>query len=188
MEIEEIGRKLIHLTSIFIVIFYYLLGKEKTLLILNSLLIIFLIVEYIRIELDKKIPIFWRFFKEEEKKALGGEVYFVIGSLIAISFFPKSIACSAILMTTFGDSTASLVGKVVGRIKLRQKKTLEGSVAEFLVDLVIGYIILKNLLLAIAMASTATLVETLTVKLDDNLAIPIFSGFVGFLFLKFIEL
>ncbi|RLG58526.1 MAG: CTP--2,3-di-O-geranylgeranyl-sn-glycero-1-phosphate cytidyltransferase [Candidatus Hydrothermarchaeota archaeon] len=182
--IKEIGRKIIHLTSIFIVIFYHFFGKGTTLFILTALLLIFLIAEYIRVELNRKIPVFWRFFREREKKALGGEVYFLLGSMIAISVFPKLIAYSAILMTTFGDSTASLAGKAFGRIKIRQKKTLEGCIAEFLVNLGISFVILKHLPLAIVMAGVATIVETLTTKLDDNLFIPVFSGFAGVLVLR----
>ena len=186
MEIKEVGRKLIHLTSVFIVVFYHFLGRETTLFILTFFLIIFLIAEYIRIELGREIPVFWRFFREEERESLGGEVYFLLGSMIAIGVFPKLIAYSAILMTTFGDSAAALIGKSFGRMKIKQKKTLEGCMAEFLVNLAIGMIFMKSLMIAIVMAGVATMVEALTTKLNDNLLIPVFSGFAGVLFLKFV--
>jgi len=47
------------------------------------------------------------------------------------------------------------------------------------VDVIIGWIFLPTWILVLLMAATATVVETVTNKLDDNLLIPLFSGFIG---------
>jgi dolichol kinase len=47
------------------------------------------------------------------------------------------------------------------------------------VDFCIGYAFLGNWFVAIIMALVATVVETVVGEIDDNLAIPVFSGFVG---------
>jgi len=60
-----------------------------------------------------------------------------------------------------------------------RNKTLKGSVAELVINLIIGFLILTNVYVIIAMAFTATLVEILIDELDDNLLGPLFAGFVG---------
>jgi dolichol kinase len=45
--------------------------------------------------------------------------------------------------------------------------------------LIVGFLVLDKIYIIIAMALVATIVETMVDELDDNLLIPIFSGFVG---------
>ena len=179
--IQEIKRKAIHLTSIIIVLTYHLFGKEAVLLLLTVYLIVILELEYFRIEWGQKVPIFHSLFRIKEADRLGGHVFFTIGSIIAISVFSKEIASAAILMTTFGDASSAIFGKAFGRtwIKRLKNRAYEGCAAEFIVDVIIGWIFLPNWILILLMAATATVVETVTNKLDDNLLIPLFSGFIG---------
>lgn len=179
--IQEIKRKAIHLTSIIIVLTYDFFGKEAVLLLLTVYLILILELEYFRIEWGKKIPIFHSLFRIKEADRLGGHVFFTIGCIIAVSVFTKEIASAAILMTTFGDASAAIFGKAFGRtwIKGLKNRAYEGCAAEFIADMLIGFFFLHNLVLALVMAVTATAVETITDKLDDNLLIPLFSGFNG---------
>ncbi|MEA3229320.1 MAG: hypothetical protein U9P44_00235 [archaeon] len=58
-------------------------------------------------------------------------------------------------------------------------KTVEGCLAEFAVDLVIGYLFLDSSVVVITIALAATIIEAVTEKPDDNLLIPVFSGFCG---------
>jgi dolichol kinase len=176
----EYGRKAVHLVSIFIVLFYYVLGKTITLNILTLVLVIFMAIEYFRVERKEKVPIVWRFYRPEEEGKIGGNVAFMMGAIIAISVFSREIASVAILMTTFGDMAAALVGTAYGKrwIPGLPERAWEGVVAEFVVDLVIGVMFLP-VIIVIPMALAATFVETIIYKLDDNLMIPIFAGAVG---------
>ena len=184
---KELKRKGIHLLSIFFIIIFVLIsfnyGKSIALFVLVVLLIFFIEVDYVRVELGKKIPIFWRFFREKEKDRHGGQVFFLIGAIISLAVFDFDIALVAILMTTFGDMAAALIGKRFGRIWITKKKALEGILAEFVVDVAIALIILGSsslkLVVVLIMAITATFVESVVEKLDDNLLIPLFSGFNG---------
>lgn len=177
---NEYGRKAVHLTSIFIVLFYYTLGKTTTLNILTLVLVIFLAIEYFRVERKEKVPIVWRFYRPEEEGKIGGNVAFMMGAIIVISVFSKEIASAAILMTTFGDMAAALVGTAYGKrwISGLPERAWEGVLAELAVNLVIGMVFLP-LVVAVPMAIAATVVETLIYKLDDNLMIPIFAGTIG---------
>jgi len=179
--IHEIKRKLVHLTSIIIVLTYYYFGKQSVLLLLTVYLIVMLELEYFRLEWGKKLPLFHSLFRAKEADRLGGHVFFTIGSIIAVSVFSKDIASAAILMTTFGDTSAAIFGKAFGRTWIRglKNRAVEGCAAEFLVDIVIGALFLQNWIAIFVMAGTATFVETITDKMDDNLLIPLFSGFNG---------
>lgn len=198
---RELGRKVIHLLSLSFLIIYVLVSStfnsKIALLILSFMLIILIELEYLRIEIGAKIPILhelWtKFRRKKEKHSLGGEVFFLIGSIICLAVFDLRIATAAILMTTFGDMAAALIGKRFGRTWITKKLALEGILAELIIDLIIGFLIIRNSLwwldgssfgiaiwpIIIAMAVIATLVESLVSKLDDNLLIPLFSGFTG---------
>ena len=116
---------------------------------------------------------------EDKRKKEGGQVFFLIGAIIALAVFDFDIALAAILMTVFGDMAAALIGKRFGKIWLAKDRALEGILAELVVDLVIGYLILGPTIIVLVMALTATIVETIVRKMDDNLVIPLFSGFNG---------
>jgi len=184
---KELKRKAIHLLAISFIIIFILIfstfGKTIALLVLVFLLIIFLELDYVRVELRKKIPLISGLWRLKEKDRPGGQVFFLIGSIISLAVFDFDIALTAILMTVFGDMAAALIGKKFGRTWLTKKKALEGILAEFIVDLLIVFVIIGysswNWVIMLVMALTATTVETLVEKLDDNLIIPLFSGFNG---------
>jgi dolichol kinase len=179
--IQELKRKIVHLTSIIIVLTYYYFGKDAVLTLLTVYLIVILELEYFRLEWGKKLPLFHSLFRIKEADRMGGHVFFTIGAIIAISVFSQDIASAAILMTTFGDASAAIFGKAFGRTWIRglKNRAIEGCAAEFLVDIMIGALFLQSWIAIFIMAGTATLVETITDKMDDNLLIPLFAGFSG---------
>src|SRR3989344_2389894 len=183
---KELKRKGIHLLSLLFLLSYVFCGsvwgKKIALLLLTFLLILFLEIDFIRIKTKIKIPSFINsLYREKEKNRLGGHVYFLIGAIIALSIFNFKIALVALLMTTFGDIAASLIGVKFGKHWLKKipNTAWEGIIAEFTVDLIIGFIFLPHWILVLVMALTATFVETVFTHADDNMLIPIFSGFNG---------
>ena len=176
---RELQRKAVHVTSVLIVIFYYFLPKEAILLLLTLILILFLVVEFIRLDLRLKLPFFHKLYRDKEVDRLSGGAFFLMGAIIAISVFYKEIAIAAILMTTIGDASAAIFGKRFGKtwIPKLKDRAVEGCTAEFVVDLLIGFVFLNSWLVILVMAGTATIVETVVNKIDDNLLIPLFSGF-----------
>jgi dolichol kinase len=183
--IFEIKRKFIHSLAIISIPIYYVsnqvVGRQSTLLLFLFALILFITIEYFRIVKRKKIPIFHIFWRTKEENSLSGLVYFTLGILIAFTVFEFDIALAVILMTVFGDMAAAIFGIAFGKhwIKQLNETAWEGIIAEFVVDLIIGWIVLGNWIIVIPIAIVATLVETIFPHVDDNLAIPVFSGFVG---------
>jgi dolichol kinase len=181
----EAKRKFIHLLGFGYVIIYYiamkLFGHQIAMLILLSALLLFITIEFFRVIEHKKIPIFHFLWRAKEENTLGGQVYYLLGLIIALSLFDFQIAIAAILMTIFGDMAAAIFGISLGKhwIKNIPDTAWEGVIAEFAVDLIIGYLILSNWIIVIPMAAMATFVETVFPHVDDNLAIPVFAGFIG---------
>ncbi len=184
---NEVGRKLIHITILIVLGLYFFIeeeyNKQVALIFLVLILIIFLIMEYLRLELGWKIPYFSQFIRPKEEHRMYGVIYFLSATVICLAVFDSNIALAALLMTTFGDMIAALAGKKWGTTILFKNKTLVGFNAELLVNLIVGFAILHSLpasiYIIIGMAVTATAIETLVDELDDNLLIPLFAGFVG---------
>ena len=180
---KEVQRKLIHLSVAVIILAIILFvnsyfGKQAALLCLVFLLLLFLIVDFFRVELNQKIPLLHPLWRTKEDNKFGGQIFFIIGAIIAFAAFDLKIALAAVLMATFGDSIAAIVGRI-GRIRVSENKSLEGILAEFVVNLAIAYFIIGDFWIMLIMALIATLVETLVNELDDNLFTSIFSGFAG---------
>ncbi|MBI2658604.1 CTP--2,3-di-O-geranylgeranyl-sn-glycero-1-phosphate cytidyltransferase [Candidatus Woesearchaeota archaeon] len=193
---HEIGRKIIHITILIVLAAYFLiqdsligagyteaLSKQVALLFLVALLILFLILEYFRLELNWKMPFFSQFIRAKEQHRMYGVIYFLSATIISLAVFDYKIALAALLMTTFGDMVAALVGKRYGSTLIFRNKTWAGFLGEMGTNLVVGFIILDSIYVILGMAVVATIVETLVDELDDNLLIPLFSGFAGQLIL-----
>ena len=190
--LQEVGRKIIHITILIVLAVYFLiqdkltmagyteaLAKQVALLFLVGLLIFFLVLEYLRLELNWKMPVVSHFIRPKEENRMYGVVYFLSGTIISLAVFHPKIALAALLMTTFGDMVAALVGRKYGSTLIYRNKTWAGFFGELVTNVIVGLIILDSIYVIIGMALTATLVETMIDELDDNLLIPIFSGFVG---------
>ncbi|HWR25760.1 MAG TPA: SEC59/DGK1/VTE5 family protein [Methanosarcina sp.] len=180
----EILRKSVHLISILIVLIYEFFGKEVVLWVLMLFLVTVLVLDYFRLEHGMKIPFFHIMYRKDEAYRMGGHIFFALGAISAVSLFSKEIAYSAILMTTLGDLAAALIGKSYGKKRVfkeifKNDKSIEGSASEFVIDFLIGLLIIGNPIVSLIMAFFATLVETAVNRIDDNLVIPIFSGFFG---------
>ena len=181
----ELKRKFIHVFALLFLAIYIVVnlryGHVLGLFTLTIILVLFLIIDFIRIKSKRKIPIFHIFWRKKESTRLGGQVYFIIGTIIALAIFDFRIAVVAVGMTVFGDMADALVGKGIGShwIKSIPDRNWEGVIAEFVVDVLIGFTLLTNVWIIIGMALAATVVETLFTFADDNLTIPVFAGLVG---------
>ena len=183
---SEFKRKALHVIfAIYFFAYYAVLNftKSKTIATISLLTIflILLVIEYIRTKQKIKIPVFQNLWRKEEQKKFGGEIYYMISIIILTIFFEFKIAAIAILMLAFGDSAATLIGLKFGKHKIKSSKkktSIEGSITELIVNLIIGFTLWQNWII-IPMAITATLTETYIAKLDDNLTIPIITALVG---------
>jgi len=177
LSLTEIGRKLFHLIWLLVLLGYLKYG----IFFLTVVFLGILAVDLLRLEFGLYIPGLFKLLRKQESTTLFAPTYTLIGMILALLLFNQQIAIAAILMMVFGDLTAGIIGPF-GKLNLKSGKSIEGGIAEFLVNLAVGYFLLSNWAIIISMAFTATFVERISGKINDNMLIPIFAGFAGSLF------
>jgi dolichol kinase len=139
------------------------------------------VIDYFRIFGGYKSRRFiYRYFgimiRPKERRDLMGATYIFLGSILAIILFDKPIAIAAISFIVVGDAAGAIIGRLWGLVRFRGK-SLEGSVSFFLVCSLVAIIIPGiPFWIKIAGALAATIVEAITLHVDDNLIVPITSG------------
>lgn len=181
---KEVLRKFIHLLELPVLLGYTvvaaLYGPKIGILVLTALLIILLEIEYIRLEYKLRLPAVIDILRRKEKDNVAGNIFFVASTIICFAAFDYPIALLALLYAVFGDLVAALVGRRFGRTRIARGKTVEGFIGGFMMNLLVGYVIVPDAWqIFIPMAMTASIVELWTGKLDDNLTVPLASGFIG---------
>ncbi|HDZ10946.1 MAG TPA: hypothetical protein ENH53_01935 [Bacteroidetes bacterium] len=117
-----------------------------------------------------------------------GATYWIAGALVTILIYPKKIAIFAVVMLTVSDAFAAGVGKSVGKIKIKAHKTVEGSLAFFLSAFLIGRVFLGfSNPLSVFGAFVGAVLELRLIPVNDNLMVPIGSGFLLVLFQFFVK-
>lgn len=150
--------------------------------VLIGTLLLLLLLDYLRIELGIRLPLYAETEKPYEREHLHAMTLGAIGTVLAFLLFDFTIAIAALTMQYFGDPAAAIVGKYFGRTRLFRRKSLQGTLAMLLVSLGIGVAILESWKLALVMAMVAALTEAALDKLDDNLVVPLTAGAIGALF------
>lgn len=180
---NEIARKLLHLSALSLLFLYLLIernyNKETGLFVLLIILILSLIYEFLRLNLKWKLPLS-ELTRLREKNKHTGLIYMIAGMIISLAVLDFKIAVAAILMAIFGDLVVGIIHgtRIVGFYYGKKKRKPYEMVVEFIVNFIAGYVVFHNIVIVALMALTATFVE-LMFDSEDNLAIPIFSGFVG---------
>ena len=175
---KELERKSIHICLSLVVVFYYMFGKPATLILLLAALLVSLSLEYLRIR--KGIYIVHT-FRKHEKNRLAAHIYSLSGSIIAVCLYSMPVASAAILMAAFGDAAGAIFGKAFGKTKIpmTRGKTIEGSLSELAVDFAFAMLLINDIYVAVIMSVSATFFEVFVNRINDNLSIPVMSGFAG---------
>ena len=186
MILVEISRKFLHIFSLIIPLSYLWIFKDKSLVLalLLILSIFSILIEFFRFKIESINNIFKKFFnfmlrKNELKSSVTGATWLIIGNLITIYLYPIYIAVPALIFLSIGDSFAALFGQRIPKLKIGNKSiigTLAGIFSSLSIALLVNQI-LPTYVIVIG-AVTAMLVELIPSPLNDNLTIPILSGFI----------
>ena len=176
---DELMRKLIHICSSIFAYALFFLNQETVCLMVGIGAILILSFEILRINYKSINRIFIKIFgkvtRNFEKNKLTGASYVMVASFIVLlPIFEPSICIIAILVMSYSDTAAAIIGKKYGRTKIFSK-TLEGSFAFFIVAFIIALVMYPqiNLTLSLAAIVIATIVEILPLNIDDNFSVPI---------------
>jgi len=181
---RELPRRLWHIFGgLSIPIAGLLVPQQIFLPALCSGTIAFLIFELVRLSFPqinhRFLTCFHVLLREREASRPTASAYFLIAASIVFILCDRSIAAMALTFVAVGDPVASMVGEKWGRLKVRGK-SLKGSCACFLACAVAGAILATiaqiALWLAVVGAVCATAVEFLSLRVNDNLTIPLVSA------------
>lgn len=182
---DEIARKTTHMFALIIPGGYYLLGLEKStmLMIMVPIFLFTFAVDFSRLR-DGTL---WRFgFKRlfssmiRAHEAAGnftGATYILGTTVATVALFSKPVAVAALAFIIVGDTFAAIIGRRFGRHKFLGNKSLEGSLA-CLAGTIIVALVTPGLPLipALAGAVVATVTEAVSRSIDDNVSVPLISG------------
>jgi phytol kinase len=109
----------------------------------------------------------------ERREAVPGKgaLFFALGALFCLIFFPSGVAFIALVVLAVLDSTTTIAGVRYGKTKIYNNKSLEGSLIGIAATTAV-LVFLLPLWMALVVAGVAGLVELFS-PVDDNLTIPV---------------
>ncbi len=176
--IHELRRQLIHFGGIIFVVMSYFIPYYLFLYILLACIFVSVVFLPVKRLLGIKFLDEWLRKEERDNLFLKGTAFFLIG-ITAVLIFTRSfeIFRVAVLVLVLGDASSTIAGKVFGtkRLPYNKNKTAEGTFA-FFIFAFIGAITQLPYFIAIITALFGAFVESLPMKIDDNLTVPILVG------------
>lgn len=117
----EIPRKIFHSSIGFIVLHLYLSGTDLDVIVRNLSYFLGIVVtaDVIRLNnadfewLYEKVLGF--LMRESEKDKVNGVVWYLVGVITSLHFFPEDIACVSIMILSWCDTAASTFGRAFGK-------------------------------------------------------------------------
>lgn len=180
----ELIRKSLHLL-ISLVPLLAAMNKELTMLLLASGTLFYAFAEQLRLTgspvfIISSLTVSASRYRDRGRFVLG-PVTLGIGAMLALLLYPEPAAAIAIYALAFGDGVASLMGKLIGglRIPFTGGKTIAGSLSCFLAVLWVTFRVTGNAQTSFIIALTATLLEALPSGDLDNLFLPVGTGMVA---------
>ena len=144
--------------------------------------------ELVRLRKEKVNQLFISFargvLRERERTQISGFTYYCFGVSLTFFLFPYKLAFLAVFFLIFGDPAAAIVGSLYGKTQLVKGKSLEGSLACLLVCAIVSLIYVQIVPLGVSvfpfviLAATAAMLAELVTFIDDNLTLPLISGFL----------
>ncbi len=169
-----------------VLIYYDILSILSFLLILVAGILLIIITKYTHLPIISHVLNYLERTEYRTSFPGRGIFFFLSGVFITTILFPKTVSLAAIMILTFGDSVSAIVGITMGKtqnpLRLKSKKTLEGTIAG-----IIGATLAAAFFISFFHAAFASFVamtlESLDLQkqslfLDDNMIIPIASGFI----------
>jgi dolichol kinase len=162
-------------------------GVETALALLSAGTLVYSVSEYLRLNghavaIITPLTVIASRGRAKEGFVLG-PVTLAVGAMLALLFYPAVAAALAVYALAFGDGIASLAGRAVGRIRILAGKTLEGSLACFVLVWFVTLLVTGRGDVALIIAGVTTVLEVLPTDDLDNVILPMGVGLVATLIL-----
>ncbi|NBX93676.1 MAG: hypothetical protein EBQ85_10650 [Proteobacteria bacterium] len=197
------GRKFYHLMMglMCFSLYAFVLNREEALLALLLIGGSFMMADVLRLKSSTMNTLILKYFgkimRREELRSISGNSFYILGLIVVVALFSKTIVLLSVLFLAVGDPIAAIVGTQWGRHKITARKSLEGAVANFLASgfasFLLGITYLKldlhhSLFLALLGGMVSTIVELIPAPIDDNFTIPVGSALLLSVVFYFIPL
>ncbi len=191
---HQVYRSFVHLTSGSAGLSLLLMSPDLFAVAFGVVIALLMVAEYFR-RLDDPNPIsmFLRrimnpAMRGEEVEGLLAPLFFLSAALVVVLIVPPLVAAVSIAVLTYADPAAALVGRLIGKRPWghNPQKTKEGSIA-FVLAAFYSVLILNlffppeqriHPLLALMVAMSAALFESLPLRIGDNLILPTIAAMV----------
>lgn len=129
--------------------------------------------------------LFGKVLRECERHKIAASTSMMLGSTLALFIFPKRVVLLSLLFFAFADPLASYFGILYGKDKLIGNKSLQGSLAAFIVCFILAMIyclhshLMTERLFIVCLLSgfVGAISELVPIgKLDDNFVFPVLSS------------
>ncbi|GAA5887045.1 hypothetical protein JCM16303_007115 [Sporobolomyces ruberrimus] len=151
----EIPRKMLHSSISILVTFLWLSHPSvpKLLAIFATVLVIIVTADVLRFNnqaFERTYENALGFFmRESERHQVNGTIYYLVGVLICLTFYPRDIAVLSIIMLSICDTSASIFGRLFGKYTPKlpfsgtlfgRSKSLAGTLAAILTGTLASYV------------------------------------------------
>ena len=191
---QEILRKLIHLSSLWMVVSLGIFPRAWNVCLFATLFVVLITIEY---GYHKKWAVvtatYGRFFSKMLREneigknfRLSGAPYVLAAALMVSLLFERTISMVALSTMLIGDTFAALIGRKFGKHKINEgTKSIEGAVAFWVSSaaVLMFFILFYHRPLSFAIMgifgiTVAMLAEVYEkqIKMDDNFSIPLVMG------------
>jgi diacylglycerol kinase (CTP) len=190
----QLGRRLVHMANgVAIASAYALLFSHQQLVhVFGTIACVVYIADRVRIHYPEAVPpgLNRLFFRAEEEVKESAMIPYAIAILLTILTFPKPVALIAIYTLAIADPLAAIVGITWGGRELVPDRSIEGMLAFFTATVAVSLAVLGVATsapyaaisgAAVLIALSVSAFELFPLRIDDNLTIPLFVGFTGWI-------
>ena len=184
---REALRKIIHFSSSVFAFILLFLGKSICIPLFITIAILFFVADFLRLKNQYVQNIYNIFFdvvtRNSEKNRITGASYVFLSIVLVTLLFDVKIAVASLLIMSFADPVASLMGRAFGNFIILNK-TIEGSISFFIVSVIVLSVFDFSSETILYVSIFCTLIELVSnkIKIDDNLLVPLSSAVLLFIF------
>jgi len=173
---KEFVRKSIHLTGISVPLFYIFFQRDLTILYTAMALLVFVVLEYVRVRVHSLFPLprmASMIQRMKERTAIAANVYFCVAAVVSIYFFKEFSVVVGLSTALLSDAAAAIIGTGIGRHRLKNGKSWEGTAAGGLSAFFISLSLGGSLIVSIVLGFVFCLIDLIDFGFDDNFIMPL---------------